>query len=378
MGTVARAFLLELAQQFLLALGEVDRRLDHHLDIHVAARRRAQHGHALAAQAELVAALRAGGHVDLGAGAIDGRYLDGAAERRGRHGDRHAAMDVGAVALEDAVRLDREEDVKVARRAAAHAGLALAGQADARAVLDAGRNVDGQRLLLAHAALAAAVPARILDDAAGAVAGGAGALDGEEALLRPDAAGAVAGRAVDRLRARRRTAPAAGVARRQRRHAHIRLLALEGLLERDFEIVAQVVAAGVGALPAPAAHELAEHLVEDVGKAAGEAEIARARTAAAAILERGVAEAVIGGALLLVLQNVVGLVDVLEGLLGLLVPGIAVGVILHGHLAIGLLDLVGAGVPLDAEKLIKVLLGHRLLLSTHHRTAPFDNEPPRR
>src|SRR5690242_17290615 len=87
MGAMAGAFLLELAQQFLLPLGEVDRRLDHHLDIHVAARGRAQHRHALAPQPELVAALRARRHVDLGAPAIDGRHLDRAAERRRRHGD---------------------------------------------------------------------------------------------------------------------------------------------------------------------------------------------------------------------------------------------------------------------------------------------------
>ena len=71
-----------------------------------------------------------------------------AAERRRRHRDRHAAEDVGAVALEELVRLDRQEDVEVAGRAAAQAGLALAGQADAGAVLDARRDVDRQRALL--------------------------------------------------------------------------------------------------------------------------------------------------------------------------------------------------------------------------------------
>ncbi len=77
-------------------------------------------------------------------------------------------------------------------------------------------------------------------------------------------------------------------------------LPLKALLERDFEVVAQVAAAARPALAAPAAaHELAEHLVEDVGKSAGEAEIAGA--ASAALLEGGMAEAVIGGALLVVL-----------------------------------------------------------------------------
>src|SRR6185437_14533057 len=41
------AFLFELAQQFLLALGQMDRRLDIDLDEHVTARGAAQHRHAL-------------------------------------------------------------------------------------------------------------------------------------------------------------------------------------------------------------------------------------------------------------------------------------------------------------------------------------------
>ena len=57
------------------------------------------------------------------------------------------------------------------------------------------------------------------------------------------------------------------------------------------------------------------------------------RAAARALLEGGMAEAVIGGALLAVLQDVVGLVDFLEAVLAVLVAGIAVGVILHGELA---------------------------------------------
>ena len=99
------------------------------------------------------------------------------------------------------MRLDREEDVEVARRAAAHARLALAGEADARAVLDAGGDVDRQRPLARHAARAGAVVARVVDRLAAALAGRAGALDGEEALLRAHAAMAAAGLAGRGLRA---------------------------------------------------------------------------------------------------------------------------------------------------------------------------------
>src|SRR5439155_22258526 len=124
----------------------------------------------------------------------------------------------------------------VARSGAAHADLALAGEADAGAVLDPGRDRDAQRLLLAHAALAGAAPARLLDDAAGALAGRAGALDGEETLLRAHAAMALAGRAGDRLGAGLGAAAVADLAGGQGRHADIGLLAPEGLLQGDLEV----------------------------------------------------------------------------------------------------------------------------------------------
>ena len=53
-------------------------------------------------------------------------------------------MQIGAVALEELVLGQRQEDVEVAGRAAADAGLAFAGEPDPGAVLDALGNVDRQ------------------------------------------------------------------------------------------------------------------------------------------------------------------------------------------------------------------------------------------
>ena len=54
-----------------------------------------------------------------------------------------------------------------------------------------------------------------------------------------------------------------------------------------------------------------------------------------AVLECGMAETVIGGALVAVLEHVIGFVDFLEFVLAILVAGIAVGMPLHRELAIG-------------------------------------------
>src|ERR1044072_666365 len=69
---------------------------------------------------------------------------------------------------------------------------APAGAASPRAVLRPGGDVDRQRALAHHPAGAAAGAARVVDDLAAPLAGGAGALDGEEALAGAHLAGAAA------------------------------------------------------------------------------------------------------------------------------------------------------------------------------------------
>jgi len=65
-------------------------------------------------------------------------------------------MQIGAFALKERVGPDRQEDVEIARRPAADARLAFAGKPDARAVLDAGRNIHRERALAGDPAGAAA------------------------------------------------------------------------------------------------------------------------------------------------------------------------------------------------------------------------------
>src|SRR5579863_2848202 len=68
---VAFGFRLKFLQQLALPAREILRRLHRDLDIHVAAHRASQHREPLAAQAELIARLRAGRDLHLRLGAID-------------------------------------------------------------------------------------------------------------------------------------------------------------------------------------------------------------------------------------------------------------------------------------------------------------------
>src|SRR5207302_4743157 len=72
-----------------------------------------------------------------------------------------------------------------------------------------------------------------------------------------------------------------------------------------------------------------------------------------------------------VAQHLVGLGRLLELGLGLGVADVPVGVILHGQLAVGPLDLLVVGLPRDAEDLVIIPLGgHTPLPRNAYRIAP--------
>ena len=284
---------------------------------------------------------------------VDGEFP---AESRLHHRDRNATIKIRAVALEHRVRLDREEDVKIACRTAAHAGLALAAQANPRAVLDAGGNVDRERPFPGHASRSGAFVARIVDCLAAALTGRAGALDGEESLLRADAPVTCAGLARRRPRAGARSGAGAGLAGDRSRQLDGGGFAAERLFEGDFEIVAQVrstLASAARPAAASAAHHVAEQILEDVGHRGREAVVH-----SAAVLKGGMAVAVVGGALLRIRQMLVGLVELLEARFGLLVAGMPVRMALHRRLAEGGLQLGFARRPRNAQRLVEIPFCH--------------------
>src|SRR5690606_37800686 len=110
-------------------------------------------------------------------------------------------MQVAAVAAEDGVWTDVDFHVQITRRAAVLAGLALAGEPDAIAVVHAGGNLHGKIARLLPAAAAAAFFAGFTDHGARATTLRAGLLDRKKALLHAYLAHAGAGVAGARLRA---------------------------------------------------------------------------------------------------------------------------------------------------------------------------------
>src|ERR1700723_848822 len=242
-------------------------------------------------------------------------------------------MEVGAVALKEWMRAERQENIEVAGWPTAETRLAFPGQPDARAVFDARRDIHRQSALARDPAQSDARRARAFDHLAPALAGQASALEREETLSMTDLAEATAARTGLRLGAGFGAGTGARLADHRRRNADLRGLAGKRFLQRDFHVVAQIRAALASRAAATAAAH-AEQIVENVREGGREigAETVR-RTHAVALLERGVAKTVIGRALVGILQDLVRLVDFLEAVFGLGITGVAIGMVLHRVLA---------------------------------------------
>ena len=148
---------------------------------------------------------------------------------------------------------------------------------------------------------------------------------------------------------------------------------MHGLLKRYFQGITQIGPAvdtrsASGLAPCGTATEnLAENIAEVAGVKASLAETAEApeaaRSACGARIDAGFAEAVIGGLLLGVGEDRVGLTHLLKFFLGRLVTVIAVGVILHGQSPISFFDVLIGGVAGYAQYLVIILISHFLTQS---------------
>src|SRR5450631_1062562 len=359
---------LELAQQFLLPPRELDRRLDRDVTIEIAVHAAAHRLDALVAQAEHLPALRFRRNLDLGV-AVERRDLDFAAKRRDRERNRHLAMQIAVLALEHRMRLQADHDVQVAGRPAVEPRLSFTRQPDAIVLVDALGNLHRQRLVFLDAPRAAASRTRLGNDLARTVALRARLLDREEPLRHSNLALPVARGASLGLSARFRAATVTRCAGLERRDANLGFRAARDFFQRQFEVVAQVRAAiDTAAASAPTTGLPAENFAENVAKGVGEAaeallsgapESTRARGAESGRrVDAGVAELIVSRSLARIGEDFVRFLGFLEFLFRGFVVRIAVRMMFHRQLAIGLLDVLVGSVAIDAQRGVVVALRH--------------------
>ena len=188
----------------------------------------------------------------------------------------------------------------------------------------------------------------------------AGPLDRKETLLRPHPSITAAGRAGAGLGAGLGAGAGTGRAGNRCRQSQIGRLAGKRLFERDFEIVAQVRAARRATLPRPPRRPITSPKRSSKISAIEAPKPSPAKAKAAALLEGGMAEAIIGGTLLRIGEALIGLVDFLELDLAGRVAGIAVGMELHRGFAEGRFQFDFGARPRDAERFVIAVLAHCL------------------
>ena len=285
---------------------------------------------------------------------VERRHLDRCRRARASGSDRHLAIEIVFLAMEERVLLHVHDDVEIAGGPPALPCFAFAIEAQPLAGRDAGGNLDRRacarapmrpapRQVWHGLAIVFPVPRQFEH----------GARDGEEALLIAQLAGAPALRARLRAACRRRAGAAAALARLFARNLDRRLGARRGLLERDLEVVAEIraalrTAARAGAppkmSPKPKTSPRPEKMSEKSAKIVGSNPAPPVEPLTPAWPKRSCR-----CPLLLVSEHGMRLGRFLEALLGLVVSGIAVGVILQRELSVGALDLPIRALPLDAR-----------------------------
>src|SRR6476619_1429595 len=156
--------LLQLLERLALLLRQFLRNVHAQAGDQVALPAAVQLRSTVAADAQLAAVLRAGGNLQRYAVAVRRRHLDRRAERGFRVRDGNLDDQIRAAPLELLRRVDPRHDIEVARRPTAFTDLALALEADSRAVLHACRNLHRVVLRAPLATCARALLARLLDD----------------------------------------------------------------------------------------------------------------------------------------------------------------------------------------------------------------------
>src|SRR5262245_22321441 len=187
--------------------------------------------------------------------------------------------------------------------------------------------------------------------------GQARALKGEEALCMSNFACTAASRTRLRLGTGLGAASRASLARHRGWNADLRRFAGESLIEADFHIVPQVGAALAARTTAASACH-AEDAFKNVSEGRSEIGAESVSGAAHAVLEGSMAETVIGGAFITILEHIVGLVNLLESILAILVAWITIRMMLHGEFAKGRLELDLRAVAAHTQDFIIISLGH--------------------
>src|SRR6202161_4020386 len=285
------------------------------------------------------------------------RYLDLIAQRNLRKGDKNDAMKIIAVAFEELMRLYRHHDIKVSLRATAAPRVPFALVADAGSIFHASRDADTDRMTPVGEPSTVALKTGMSNHLPGTVTDRASARDGEKTLLITNLSTAAALLACFRATAGRRAGATTLDANLSATDLDVGLLAENGFLKLQAEIVADVPAALRAPIAAPATHveHFPKKVAEDISHV-GVGKTFEARSPGTA--HPRVPEAIVSCTFLRVGEYLVRFTGQLELLFRIRVIRVAVGMTLHGQTAVRGLQLLIVTVAGHTQKFVVFDFGH--------------------
>lgn len=251
--------------------------------------------------------------------------------------------------------------------------LAFVGQPEPHAGFDSGRNMDGNRPFFIDALPALADRTGLRYDLPGAFALAAGPADAEKTLLKAKLSSAFAAGAGSDGRRRLRSGAFTVDTAFPARNLELRFFAVDGFLEGQLQVVLEIASPFRAASATGLSEEVFENIVKNVAETAA-VEIESIK-ASSTLLRAGMPEHVVTLPFVLVAQGFVGFVDFFELFFGgffLVIAGVQVGVVLAGHLSIGLLEFVIGDGFLDAEDVVIISFAHH----GYHRSRYTDRPKP--
>ena len=266
-----------------------------------------------------------------------------------------------AFAAQFVVRFLFDHHEQIARDTTCWSFIAHAAHIELHAFFDTGGDLDRQHHLFAHQPVLIAAGCALAGDLANTAAGGAGAH-----CLHGTQKGALHARHLAAAFARGTRPVLAALATHQLGHLDLLLGAQGDLLQRKLDSHTQVAALH-HTVPPRAATETAKGTtsegfsenVAELGEDVLHVHTAALEPTAPEATRCIVTESVVLGLLVRIAQDLVRGSRFLELFLGRLVARVFVRMELDGLLAVGLLDLVGTGVLLNAQDLVRVAFAHR-------------------
>src|SRR5579883_1023006 len=319
------------------------------------------HGrHAFAANLEYGSALRAFRYFQR-VRTFERRNLDFCAECRLRKGNRDSAAEIAAISFEEGVLFDMQHDVEIASRPSVRARLALPAVTHARAVFDPCWDFHFEFARLQHPSLPTAIRTWVGNHLAGTFASRAGPRNAEESLLITNLAATAAGAASLRGLARSNTRTRALLTGLVLANFHFFRNAEYRFFEIEIDILAQIRTALCARAPAPTAASAkeiakAEQVAEDIAEILEDHGVEIHSTTTCGRSYACMTVAVIGSTLLRIGQHRIGFRTFLKSLFGIWIVRIAIGMILHGELAVSAFDLLIGGRPHHTEYFVVIAL----------------------